>query len=192
MNLQDTVLEMTVAVVEVARTGRDALVAGLVADGLTEEEARSAVDSVIQVQLAPSARKARAHQLREQGMSQRAIAAELGVGFGTVNRDLAPEVIQVDHDDDVATRAEEPEVIHVDQPSVEQKGEPDADHEFRRQQLPTVIVGNIHGLKVLTEFSLDEIADAVPAHRRRATARQLRKMATFAIKAADHMEKGAP
>jgi len=92
MSLQDTVLAMTVMVSEAARLGSDAIVDELVASGLTPEEAQTAVNDVIYVKLGPAYRKAKVQQLHDAGMTQRQIAAEIGVSHTTIQRDLGTDV----------------------------------------------------------------------------------------------------
>jgi Helix-turn-helix domain len=123
MSLQDTVLAMTVAVMDVAKTGRDALIDELIAGGLTGEEAQTVVDDVILVRLGPGARKAKVQQLHDAGMSQRQIAAEIGVDHRTVGRDLgasAPSRVEPTHEyeSDLGHLPQpEPEVIEPGDPA---------------------------------------------------------------------------
>lgn len=181
MTLEDTVLAMTVAVVEVARIGRDALIGELVSGGLTEDEARAVVDEVIQVKLAPTARKARVQQLHESGMSQRAIAAELGVGRGTVERDLGPNG-PLETDDHVPEATDSGPLGPPDQEDTTQKETPlavvpEEESESGGPQWE-VLLDIRNQLNALAAFPPKAVAAQVPARRRAATARELRRLGT--------------
>ena len=106
-SLQDVVLAMTVATLEAAKIGHTALVEELVAGGLTEDEATDALNGVIQLRLAPSARRVRVAQLRATGLSLRAIAAQVGADQRTVNRDLHVADAAVAERESAANAAEE-------------------------------------------------------------------------------------
>jgi Trp operon repressor len=171
MNFQDVVLAMTVGSVEVARTGHEALVNGLIESGLTEDEARSAVNEVIQIRLAPTARKARVQQLHDAGMTQRQIAAAVGVSLGTVNAD----VFKAEHKDTVPEREDEPEAFNVEQDEAEQVEAPIGNN----PELWTDLVNLIEMIEAASSIDAPLMAVNVPIRRRAATARKLRRLGTY-------------
>ena len=87
--LQDVVLKMTLHAVETAQIGREAIIGELIGTGLTPEEAQTAIDDVILVRLTPAARQTRMPALIDAGLSNRQIAAALGVDEKTVRKDRA-------------------------------------------------------------------------------------------------------
>jgi transcriptional regulator with XRE-family HTH domain len=205
MTLQDTVLEMAAASLEVAHIGREALIVELMsgADPLTLEEATGAVNGVLQLTWEKNARKMRAQQLHEQGLSQRAIAAELGVSKDTVGRDLEmrgsndpPENVEVDHviQEGAATEDDEPAVAPPEE-DIDGEVVDDLtamqDAQEKEETLEKITREFIHS--PVPEFAARIAADAVRRTTKgslRGVVRNLRDHAKYASALADILEKG--